>query len=157
MKLTDILRKEYIVPKLSGNTKEECITNLIDTLAEDKVITNRERIFKSVMAREEIMTTGVGNGIAIPHCKDDATKSFAVALGITENSIDFDSIDGNPVHIIFLLIGPESQPGMHIKLLSRISRLMSKEDIRDKILTTKTAEELHQILTAEENNFFEME
>ena len=157
MKLTDILRKEYIIPSLKGTTKEECIRAMIDVLAENKVVTNRDRIYEAVMAREEIMTTGVGNGIAIPHCKDSSTTEFAVALGITENSIDFDAIDGNPVHIIFLLVGPESQPGMHIKLLSRISRLMSKEDVRDQLLKLKTSDEIFNLLVSEEDKFFDME
>ena len=157
MKLTDVLRKEFIIPSLQGTTKEECIRLMIDVLAEHKVITNRERIYEAVIAREEIMTTGVGNGIAIPHCKDNSTRDFAVALGITENSIDFDAIDENPVHIIFLLVGPESQPGMHIKLLSRISRLMGKEDIRDQLLKMKSAAEIHSLLAEEEDKFFDME
>lgn len=156
MKLTDVLRKEYIVTNLAGTNKEECIRNLIDKLAEYKVITNREQIFNAVIERENIMTTGVGNGIAIPHCKEDSIKNFAVSIGITENRIDFESIDGNPVHIVFLLVGPESQPGMHIKLLSRISRLMNQEEVRNRVLGAASSVEIYDLLLAEENQFFDI-
>lgn len=156
MKLTDVLLKDFIITELSGTTKEDCIRNMIDVLAEHKIITNREKIVQSVLEREEIMTTGVGNGIAIPHCKDDSIQNFAVALGITENRIDFDSIDNNPVHIIFLLVGPESQPGLHIKFLSRISRLMNNEEIRNEVLGAKSKDKLHEILLNEENQFFDL-
>jgi fructose-specific phosphotransferase system IIA component len=157
MKLTDILKREFIKVPLAGATKEECIANLIDILAASKLVTNRAKVLDEVLAREEIMTTGVGNGIAIPHCKNNSTQEFAVALGITENRIDFNAIDDNPVHIIFLLIGPDMQPGLHIKLLSRISRLMNKEALRNELLGLKSADDIFLLLQKEEEKFLEFE
>ncbi len=102
------------------------------------------------------MSTGVGNGVAIPHCKHRHCHDFAIALGIHPQGIDFESIDKKPAHIIFLLIGPEDQPGTHIKLLSRISRIISKDEVREKALNAKTPQELYNLLKQEETHFFKM-
>ena len=100
------------------------------------------------------MTTGVGNGVAIPHCKHKDSRNFAIALGVHPKGIDFDSIDHEPARIIFLLVGPEDQPGTHIKLLSRISRIISKDEVREKVLACKTPTELFDLLNEEEHKFF---
>jgi fructose-specific phosphotransferase system IIA component len=156
MKLMDVLKVDYIVPALPGSSKTECLEELVRILAAQKVVTSVEKILEAVLQREEIMTTGVGNGIAIPHCKADSIQGFAVALGITREAIDFNAIDGSPVHIIFLLVGPMDQPGMHIKLLSRISRVMNSESIRNQLLSAGSAEEMIELLGAEEDQFVDL-
>lgn len=157
MRLTDVLKKELIKIPLEGTTRNDCIKELIDCLTANKLILDKEVIFKAVLDRENIMTTGVGNGIAIPHCKHEQSPEFAVCLGIQSKGIDFESIDKKPVKIIFLLVGPENNPSLHIKLLSRISRLMSNEDLRHQLLLARESEEALQLIEEEENYFFEID
>jgi PTS system fructose-specific IIC component len=157
MRLTDVLKKELIKIPLEGTTRNACIQELIECLSVNNLINNNDAIFKAVLDRENIMTTGVGNGIAIPHCKHEASPEFAVCLGIHTKGVDFESIDKKPVKIIFLLVGPENNPSLHIKLLSRISRLMSNEDLRHQLLLARKTDEALQLVEDEENYFFEID
>ena len=157
MRLTDVLKNEFIKIPLSGSSRDDCINELIDKLAESESITVKDSIFNAVIDREKIMTTGVGNGIAIPHCKHTDAPEFTVCLGIHTKGVDFESIDKKPVKIIFLLVGPESNPGLHIKLLSRISRLMSNEELRNQLISCKNGEEAFELIYEEENYFFEID
>lgn len=153
MNLVDVFKPEYIKIPLEKGSKDEVIKELIDVLNHNKVITNSQGILQAVFDRERIMTTGVGNGVAIPHCKHKDCRQFAVALGVHPRGIDFDSIDEQPARIVFLLIGPEDQPGTHIKLLSRISRIISKDDIREKVLSASSPQDLYDLIKKEEMNF----
>lgn len=157
MRLTDVLNEDLINISLTGTNRDECIKELIDKLATARTLKNTDSIFDAVLEREEIMTTGVGNGIAIPHCKHTDSPEFAVCLGIQSKGIDFQSIDKKNVNIIFLLVGPENNPGLHIKLLSRISRLMSNEELRQQLLECKSDKEAFDLIHDEENYFFEID
>ena len=157
MRLTDVLKKELVDISLKGTTRDECIKELIGKLKSADAIKNSQSVFDAVLEREKIMTTGVGNGIAIPHCKHTDSPEFSVCLGINSNGVDFQSIDKKPVNIIFLLVGPENNPGLHIKLLSRISRLMSNEELRGQLSACKSAEEAFNFIQEEENYFFEID
>ena len=157
MRLTDVLNEDYINISLSGTNRDECIKELINKLATAQTITSTDNIFDAVLEREKIMTTGVGNGIAIPHCKHPDSPEFSVCLGIQQKGVDFQSIDKKDVTIIFLLVGPENNPGLHIKLLSRISRLMSNEELRQQLLECKSNKEAFDLIHDEENYFFEID
>lgn len=154
MNLVDVFKPDYIKIPLERNNKKDVIKELVEILSSNKAVSNPEGIIDAVFEREKIMTTGVGNGVAIPHCKHKDNHNFAIALGIHPGGVDFESIDIKPAHIIFLLIGPEDQPGTHIKLLSRISRIISKDEVREKVLSCKTSLELFNLLKQEEEKFF---
>lgn len=154
MNLVDVFRREYIKIPLEKNTKTDVIKELVEVLTQHQAIRKSDGIIQAVFDREEIMTTGVGNGVAIPHCKHKESRNFAIALGVHPQGIDFDSIDKKPAQIIFLLVGPEDQPGTHIKLLSRISRIISKDEVREKVLACNTPAELFDLLNGEEQKFF---
>jgi fructose-specific phosphotransferase system IIA component len=157
MRLTDILLNDYIKIPLDAKDRDEAIKKLVMLLGQSKVIDDTDQAYKAVLDREKIMTTGVGNGIAIPHCKDSSCPNFAVAMGVHAKGLNFESIDKKDVRIVFLLVGPENNPGLHIKLLSRISRLMSNEDLRDELLDCKTAEDALNLLQEEENYYFDLD
>ena len=157
MRLTDILLTKNVQIPLKSNDRNGCIKNLISMLTENNLISDSNQAYNAVLEREQIMTTGVGNGIAIPHCKHNSCPNFAVALGIHSKGINFESIDKKNVKIVFLLVGPENNPGLHIKLLSRISRLMSNEDLRKQILKSKTAEKAIGLIKEEENYYFDLD
>ena len=157
MRLTDILPESQVLMPLKTEDRDASIQALIDLLEQNKLLADKEKAFHAVLEREKIMTTGVGNGIAIPHCKDNSCPNFAVALGLHPKGVDFHSIDKKKAKIIFLLVGPENNPGMHIKLLSRISRLMSNEELREQILASKTAAEVVQLIQEEEEYYFDLD
>jgi fructose-specific phosphotransferase system IIA component len=157
MRLTDVLLKDLVKIPLRGKTRDTCIKELIEKLSENKLIKSRETILTAVLEREKIMTTGVGNSIAIPHCKHTDSPEFAVCLGIQSSGVDFAAIDKKPIKIIFLLVGPENNPGLHIKLLSRISRLMSNEELRNQLAAAKNKDDAYELIKEEENYFFEID
>lgn len=157
MRLTDILLKEHIQIPLQSKERDDCIKDLISLLNNNNMLSDMDQAFQAVLDREKIMTTGVGNGIAIPHCKHSSCPNFSVALGINKNGINFESLDKKPVKIVFLLVGPENNPGLHIKLLSRISRLMSNEELRDQLLDCSTADEVVELINEEEDYYFELD
>jgi len=157
MRLTDVLKQEYIKIPLIGKDRDSTIEQLIDTLSGMNIIASKRPVFDAVLEREKLMTTGVGNGIAIPHCKHKDSPEFAVSLGVHPGGIDFQAIDKKPVKIVFLLVGPEHNPGLHIKLLSRISRLMSNEELRNQLQKCKSAEQAYELIQEEENYFFELD
>ena len=157
MRLTDVLRNELVKIPLSGSSRDACIEELIDKLTENEIVENKKSIFDAVLEREKIMTTGVGNSIAIPHCKHKDSPDFAVCLGIHPKGVDFQAIDKKSVKIVFLLVGPENNPGLHIKLLSRISRLMSNEELREQLIKSKDADAAFELIQDEENYFFELD
>lgn len=156
MKLVDVLKPEYIKIPLNGKSKKDVIKELIDELSTHELFDDKNAVFNAVLEREKIMTTGVGREVAIPHCKKQECREFAIALGIHQNGIDFSSIDNKPVKIIFILVGPEENPGMHIRLLSRISRLISKELLRENLLRATSTVEAYSLLKAEEEKYFEI-
>jgi fructose-specific phosphotransferase system IIA component len=156
MKLVDVLKPEYIKITLEGKSKEEVIKELIEILSPHRLFENEDEVFSAIMEREKIMTTGVGRDVAIPHCKRKDCRDFAIALGIHPKGVDFRSIDNKPAKIIFLLVGPEENPGMHIRLLSRISRLIAKETVRKELLKITSSKEAYNLLKKEEQKYFEI-
>jgi fructose-specific phosphotransferase system IIA component len=156
MKLSDILDEKVVVTNLPGNTKEEIIDALINLVSQSSKVLDKEKVRTAIFEREKIMSTGVGNGFAIPHGKTDAVSDIVAAFGVTAQPIPYQSLDEKPVRLVFLLIGKDNLVGPHIKLLSRISRLMNKEDFRNKLLDTKTPQEIIAAFKQEEANYSEM-
>ncbi len=156
MKVTSILSEKMIIPELKGVTKLEVINELIDLLQGDARVNNLEELRQAVFDREKIMSTGVGKGFAIPHAKTNAVEDMIAVFGKTFNNVEYEALDEQPVHLVFLLVGKENYVAPHIKLLSRISRMMNKEDFRDDLLKAKTAEEIYNIFFNEEEKYLEI-
>ncbi|HEY6952714.1 MAG TPA: PTS sugar transporter subunit IIA [Bacteroidota bacterium] len=155
MKITDILSERVIVTKLPGSTKSEILNAMIDLAASSERVIDKEKMRSAILEREKIMSTGVGSGFAIPHGKTDAVQDIVAAFAITDQPIDYQSLDDQPVRIVFLLVGKDNSVGPHIKLLSRISRLMNKEEFRKKLIDAESPSEILQIFKQEESTYFE--
>ncbi len=155
MKITDILNEKVVVTKLPGTTKTEVLNKMIDLAATSDRVLDKEKMRSAILEREKIMSTGVGSGFAIPHGKTDAVQDIVAAFAITEQPIDYQSLDDQPVRIVFLLVGKDNSVGPHIKLLSRISRLMNKEEFRKKLIDAESPSEILQIFKQEESTYFE--
>ncbi len=156
MKVLDLLNKNFIIPDLQGQTKEEVINELIDLFKKDPRVIDLGKIRDAVLEREKIMSTGVGKGFAIPHGKTNAINDILAAFGKSNKPIEYDSLDGRPVNLVFLLVGKDNLVSKHIKLLSRISRMMNKDEFREKLIKATTSEEILEIFKKEEENYFEV-
>ncbi len=155
MKISDILTEDMVLTRLEGNTKDDIINALIDRVALSPKVKDKEKVRLAIFEREQIMSTGVGNGFAIPHGKTDAVTDIVAAFGVTARPIDYQSLDEKPVRLVFLLVGKDNLVGPHIKLLSRISRLMGKEPFRRKLLDLQTPHEILETFKTEEATYFE--
>ncbi len=155
MKICEILKIEMIIPSMKCTTKEEAISELIDLFKNDDRVKDTESIRNSVLEREKIMSTGVGKGFAIPHAKTNSVNEIIAAFGKIDNPIDFQALDDQPVNLVFLLVGKENLVGPHIKLLSRISRMMNIEEFRESLANAKTAQEIYDLFETEEKQYFE--
>ena len=155
MKITDILNEQVVRVNLPGTTKTEIIDAMIDLAATQNKVRDKQKMREAIFEREKIMSTGVGSGFAIPHGKTDAVSDIIGALGITAQPIDYQSLDDQPVRIVFLLVGQDNMVGPHIKLLSRISRLMNKEEFRNRLLEANSPQDILEIFRQEEATYFE--
>jgi len=151
MTLTQILQPTCVKVPLEGKDKESVITELVDLLDANGLLSDRNVVLDAVLAREQTRSTGIGSGIAIPHGKCKAVKELVMAIGLTDEPIDFASVDGKPVKTIFLLVSPTDQTGPHIQALARISRLMLDEQFRQKLEQTTSADEVYELLNNKEN------
>src|SRR4051812_28818415 len=152
MRLTDILKVIDIKVPLVATTKTEAISELVNLLAENKQITDAKKVLDAVLDREATRTTGIGNGLAIPHGKCSGTTDLVMAVGKAANPIDFQSIDGRPVTLIWLLTSPPDKTGPHIHALARISRLMTIDKFRIALASAKTAQEVFDTIVQQENS-----
>ena len=156
MNISEILDEKVIRVDLECKDKDEAINKMIDLASHSGLMIDKEKVRQCVFQREELVSTGVGKGFAIPHGKTDEIKDIVAAFAVLKDPIDFDSIDLEPVRFIFLIVGKESLLNAHIKLLSRISRLMNKDEFRDKLEEAKSSEEVLKLFKEEEHNVFDI-
>jgi fructose-specific phosphotransferase system IIA component len=142
MELSESLNKNNILLKPKSTTRWELIAEMIDLAVKNKEIDecDCDDLTKSLVDREKSMSTGIGNGVAIPHCTTMKVQDIVYIMAIVPQGFDFDSIDNQPVKIVILLLVPKSKLTQHIKTLAHIAKLMSNENLRNKLLTLKTPE-----------------
>jgi len=153
MKICDILKSDKIIIELKGESKEDVINELLDLFKNDSRVIDISKVRKAVIEREKIMTTAIGKLIAIPHAKSDAVKEMIAAFGKFVKPFDFDSLDNKPVYLVFLFVSTTNQVADHLKLLSRISRMMDNDEFRKNLLTAESSEEIFELFQNEENKF----
>ena len=152
MKISDFLSPKAVSADLKGNTKEEIISELVDLLIKAGLMEKKykSKVMEVLMAREALGSTAIGQGIAIPHGKCDCFKKLIGCLGISKKGINFDSLDGEPAYIFFLLVAPVDSAGPHLKALARISRLLKDKFIRESFKAVKDEKALLQIIQQED-------
>jgi fructose PTS system EIIBC or EIIC component len=150
MKLKDVLDIKSISLNVDIKEKKVLFDAMLDLACKSGKIINKEEVRKEMLKREELLSTGIGKGIALPHAKTNATKDTVVAFMTLKEPIEYGSLDGSKVNICLLLIGKENNVGIHLRLLSRISRVLGNTDIVEQILIAKSPQEIIDIFTAEE-------
>ena len=156
MKICKLLDQENVLCQLEASDKKDVIDKLIGTLGKKIDPKTLENVRKAVLERERIMSTGVGKGLAIPHGKCMGLDRNYAAFALLKEPVNFDSIDDQPVSLVFLLVGPESHNSTHIKMLSRISRLMNNSSFREQLLNAQSPEEITEAFNQEEAQYFEI-
>jgi fructose-specific phosphotransferase system IIA component len=151
MILTHILQPTCIKVPLKSKNKRSAIVELIDLLDSRGLLLDKKVALNAVLAREQTRSTGIGSGIAIPHGKCPAVEELVMAVGIANEPINFESIDGKPVKVIIMLVSPADQTGPHIQALAKISRLMLDEVFRDKLQHATSPDEAFELLSKKEN------
>ncbi|NNE47122.1 MAG: PTS sugar transporter subunit IIA [Rhodothermales bacterium] len=145
--ITKLLRPGSICVGLRGATKDEILESMLDTLEGHPAVIDLEKVREDVASREKIMSTGVGQGLGLPHAKTAGVTETMAVFAVTEEPIEFRAIDDEPVRLLFMLLGPETSRSQHIKVLSRISRLMNRHQIRDALLAARSPDEVVEILS----------
>ncbi|MDX1762952.1 MAG: PTS sugar transporter subunit IIA [bacterium] len=153
MRLTDILEPGLIISDLAGQNKRELLNDFAALLDEQKKIKDRNEFLEVILAREALGSTGIGEGIAIPHGKLKNLEELVLSFGISRKGVDFDAMDGKPVYLFFVLIAPEDSPGDHLKALARISRILKSTSFRERLLATETPAEIYRHIKEEDEQY----
>jgi fructose-specific phosphotransferase system IIA component len=151
MKISDLLNEHNVLPALEVSDKTQALKVLVDAMQKSVGFDIAEKAYQAVLDRESIMSTGVGKGLAIPHGRVNGITINYAAFACLKHPIDYGSIDGKVVNMIFMLVGPETQNSLHIKLLSRISRLMNNDEFRETLVKCETAGQMLELFETEEN------
>ena len=143
MKLADILRESSVIADIKGVTKREILFEMVETLKKAKLIDDIDSVVEIIMEREKLGSTGIGDGVAIPHGKMKKLNTILCVAGRSKEGVNFDAVDRQPVHIFFLVLAPEDSASMHLKVLSRISKVLRDQSFRKKILKLADAHEIY--------------
>jgi len=153
MKILDILAVDSIVPELKGRTKKLVLEELIDAAKQNKSDIDSDRLMKVLLERERLGSTGIGDGIAIPHGKLNDIEDLVLSFGRSIEGIDFESMDGKPVHLFFLLVAPETCAGIHLRALAKIARLLKNGTVRKRLAKVDNREDIFSIIQQEDEDF----
>ena len=152
MNLSDILNETCVVPELKSKNKEDVIRELIEHLWRKNLIPDPMEAEKVVLERERLGSTGIGDGVAIPHGKLKNLKQVICALGVSREGVDFQAVDGKPVNIVFLVFAPEQRVSLHLEVLSKISRILRTGPLVKRILAAGDARKICDLIMEEEFN-----
>ncbi|MGV8056784.1 MAG: PTS sugar transporter subunit IIA [Smithellaceae bacterium] len=146
MRLKQLLKPEFLNDNLQANNKAEALAELSEIVTKRISKLNKSQIFDVLQQREKLGSTGIGDGVAIPHGKIGDLEELIVAFGRSKKGVAFDSVDGKPVHLFFLLLAPENCTGQHLKSLAKISKMLKVDDFRKKLMDANYDSDLYKII-----------
>ncbi|MHB8091497.1 MAG: PTS sugar transporter subunit IIA [Syntrophales bacterium] len=151
MKITEMLKREFVLEELKGTNKEEVLAELSGVFKKVGLVMDPEEMLKILLARESLGSTGIGDGVAIPHGKMAGLKEMVVSFGRSREGIDFEAMDHSPVHLFFLLMAPENSAGLHLKVLAKISRMLKDSVFRKKLMEAKLHDDLFAVISEKDD------
>ena len=151
MQLEKFFKIEHINADLSAKNKEDALLEMVDTIIRGGLNLDKSSILEILKQRESLGSTGIGEGVAIPHGKISTLNDIVIAFGRSVNGISYDSLDGKPVHLLFLLLAPENSAGQHLKILAKISKMLKEPDFRKKLLKTRSQNDLYKIIIEQDD------
>jgi len=152
MKIAEMLTPSRISLQVRAETKEDVLEELIKILNDNGDLEDVNDVRRVIFEREKLMSTGIGHGIALPHGKTNAVKLTSVSMITLAQPVDYESLDGQPIQLAIMLVGKENQVSTHLKLLSKISRVIANESFRHYAIGAQTAEEIHQLFSEADEN-----
>lgn len=152
MKILEVLQKDTINTELKSTYKNGVIEELVASVSK---VTGKdsEELINVIMERERLGSTGIGGGIGIPHGKLKNLESLVLGFGLSRKGVDFESMDGRPTHLFFLILTPENSTGLHLKLLARISRILKNDSFKKKLLKATDSNEVYSIIREVDEDF----
>ncbi len=150
MAIYELLDEKSIIIGLQSITKEAVLEELVDLLVSSGKVRDKYAVLEGIEERERQASTGLENGVAVPHCKSAAVDRLTAALGVRKEGIDFESFDGKPAQIFFILIAQPDNPGPHVKALAKLSRLLKSSEMREAILNSKSSAECFELIKRKE-------
>jgi PTS system nitrogen regulatory IIA component len=153
MKIVDLIRREMILPSLKATDKAGIIKELAAHLAANHPSIERDSLTRVLIEREGLASTAIGEGVAIPHGKLAAVDDIVACLGRARRGVDFDSMDGQPTYLFFVLVAPETSTGAHLKALARISRVFKDAEFRRRLLNAEDIDEMYEVIAEEDAKY----
>ncbi|MBU4484136.1 PTS sugar transporter subunit IIA, partial [bacterium] len=147
MNITDFLRPTSIISNLQGRSKVDIVAELASSIALSYPKLNRDKVIHILMEREKLGSTGIENGVAIPHGKMSEIDKIVIAFGRSISGIEFDAQDSKPSHLFFVLLAPEDAAGEHLKVLARLSKILKEDSFRESLLKAESEEEIYKLIT----------
>lgn len=151
MHLSEVLHAEMVWPELTSTNKEDVIKELSERIADGHPSVSADDLYTALMDRERLGSTGIEDGIAIPHAKIAGLDDIIVACARSTQGLDFDSHDAKPTHLFFILLAPAHSTGMHLKVLARLSRLLKEPRVRNKLLDADSSQDMYHMILEEDN------
>ncbi|MEW6380090.1 MAG: PTS sugar transporter subunit IIA [bacterium] len=152
MRVLDYLPEEVIEADLKAETKMGVLRELVQLLVNNNQVRNADKALEVLLEREKLGSTGIGDGVAIPHAKFSDIKTLVAAFGRSRKGINFESLDNKPAHLFFLFLAPENSAPLHLKILARISRLLKKTTFREALMQAKSGRDIYQAIADEEKD-----
>jgi nitrogen PTS system EIIA component len=153
MKITDILKKEFIIDNLVSADKASALEELSFFLQSKGLVPEKENLLNALMEREKLGSTGIGENVAIPHAKSSDIDQIITIFGRSIKGVEFDSLDKKPVHFIYLVLAPAKSSGQHLKVLARISRLLKNKSMREAIMNATETNQIYSIIANEDSKY----
>ena len=151
MKITEMLKREFVLEQLKAGNKRDALAELAGVFTQGRIKVDSEAMLHVLLERERLGSTGIGDGIAIPHGKLPGLEEMVVSFGRSREGIAFEAMDGKPVHLFFLLMAPENSAGQHLKALAKISRMLKDANFRKNLLEAKMHEDLFRIIVEKDD------
>ena len=151
MKISELLKEDCIIENLAAKDKEGALKEVSLFLEQREIIRDHDQLFQSLLEREKLGSTGIGDNMAIPHAKFESIEEIVTVFARSQEGIDFQSLDRKPVHFIFLLLAPPASTGLHLKALAKIARLFKNQSLRENILNAEDANTIHSLLLEEDS------
>ena len=146
MNINELLDEDFVIPDLKAKDKNGVLEELSEVICSHETTIDKGDLVKVLVERERLGSTGIGDGVAIPHGKLRGIRQPLISFGRSRDGLDFDSMDGEPTHLFFLLVAPENSAGLHLKTLAKIAKVMKNRAFRKKLMEAKTREEIHDVI-----------
>ena len=153
MKLSEILNPDNIIPDLGAKDKKGVLEELVDVIASHDPSLDKDSLVKVLLERERLGSTGIGDGIAIPHGKFQGLNHPVISFGRSLEGLDFDSMDGQPAFLFFLLVAPENSASIHLKALAKIAKILKNSSFRNVLMQAPTRKELYETIIQNDEEF----